>query len=119
MARKVQVILSDDLDDDTPADETVTFSLDGTTYEIDLSEKNAGEMRDVFAKYVDAARKVSSRGTRASGAGRSKVTGGGGGGRMDREQAGAIRDWARKNGHEVSDRGRIPGTVVDAYEAAH
>lgn len=119
MARKVQVILSDDLDDDTPADETVTFSLDGTTYEIDLSEKNAGEMRDVFAKYVDAARKVSSRGTRASGAGRSKATGGGGGGRMDREQAGAIRDWARKNGHEVSDRGRIPGTVVDAYEAAH
>ena len=118
MARKVQVILSDDLDDDVSADETVTFSLDGTTYEIDLSDKNAGEMRDVFSKYVDAARKVSSRGTRASGAGRSKATGGGAG-RMDREQAGAIRDWARKNGHDVSDRGRIPATVVDAYEAAH
>jgi len=123
MARKVQVILSDDLDDSISADETVTFSLDGTTYEIDLSDKNASEMRDVFAKYVDAARKVSSRGTRASGAGRSRATGGaapaGGGGRMDREQAGAIRDWARKNGHEVSDRGRIPGSVVEAYEAAH
>ncbi len=116
MARKVQVILSDDLDDDTAADETVTFSLDGTTYEIDLSDSNAGEMRDVFSKYVNAARKVSSRGPRASGAGRSKATGGG---RMDREQAGAMRDWARKNGHEVSDRGRIPASVVDAFEAAH
>ncbi|MFQ1003462.1 histone-like nucleoid-structuring protein Lsr2 [Modestobacter sp. SSW1-42] len=125
MARKVQVILSDDLDDSIPADETVTFALDGTTYEIDLSDKNASEMREVFGKYVDAARKVSSRGTRASGAGRSRATGGAtggggnGGGRMDREQAGAIRDWARKNGHEVSDRGRIPGSVVEAYEAAH
>ena len=119
MARKVQVILSDDFDDDVPADETVTFALDGTTYEIDLSDKNASEMREVFAKYVGAARKVAGRG-RASGGGRSKATGGGSGaGRMDREQAGAIRDWARKNGHEVSDRGRIPATVVEAYEAAH
>ena len=117
MARKVQVILSDDLDDSIPADETVTFALDGTTYEIDLSDKNATEMRDVLGKYVSAARKVSSRGTRASGAGRSRATGGGG--RMDREQAGAIREWARKNGHEVSDRGRIPAAVVEAFEAAH
>jgi hypothetical protein len=117
MARKVQVILSDDLDDSISADETVTFALDGTTYEIDLSEKNASEMRDIFGKYVSAARKVSSRGTRATGAGRSRATGGGG--RMDREQAGAIRDWARKNGHEVSDRGRIPASVAEAYEAAH
>ena len=117
MARKVQVILSDDLDDSIPADETVTFALDGTTYEIDLSEKNAEQLRDAFGKYVQAARKVSSRGTRASGAGRSRATGGGG--RMDREQAGAIRDWARKNGHEVSDRGRIPASVVEAFEAAH
>jgi len=117
MARKVQVILSDDLDDSITADETVTFALDGTTYEIDLSERNAGELRDVLGKYVAAARKVSSRGTRASGAGRSRATGGGG--RMDREQAGAIREWARKNGHEVSDRGRIPASVVEAFEAAH
>jgi hypothetical protein len=118
MARKVQVILSDDLDDSIPADETVTFALDGTTYEIDLSEKNAEELRNVFGKYVSAARKVSGRSSgRASGAGRSRATGGGG--RMDREQAGAIRDWARKNGHEVSDRGRIPASVVEAFEAAH
>jgi len=117
MARKVQVILSDDLDDSIPADETVTFSLDGTTYEIDLSEKNAQEMRDVFGKYVEAARKVTGRGQRSTGGTRAKATGGGG--RMDREQAGAIRDWARKNGHEVSDRGRIPASVVEAYESAH
>ena len=115
MARKVQVILSDDLDENLPADETVNFALDGTTYEIDLSEKNAKEMRDALSRYVSAARKVG-RGTRASGGGRSRATGGG---RMDREQAGAIREWARRNGHAVSDRGRIPASVVEAYESAH
>ena len=117
MARKVQVILSDDLDENVPADETVSFALDGTNYEIDLSEKNAAELRDTFARYVGAARKVTrGGGGRASGSGRSRPTGGG---RMDREQAGAIREWARKNGHEVSDRGRIPASVVEAFEAAH
>ena len=116
MARKVQVILSDDLDENLPADETVSFSLDGTNYEIDLAEKNAREMRDAFSRYVQAARKVGRGSGRASGGGRSRATGGG---RMDREQAGAIRDWARKNGHAVSDRGRIPASVVEAYEAAH
>ena len=115
MARKVQVILSDDLDENLTADETVSFALDGTNYEIDLSEKNAKELRDAFSRYVSAARKVG-RGNRASGGGRSRATGGG---RMDREQAGAIRDWARKNGRQVSDRGRIPASVVQAYEDAH
>src|ERR1700750_918878 len=115
MARKVQVILSDDLDENLPADETVSFSLDGTNYEIDLAEKNAKELRDAFSRYIAAARKVG-RGTRsAAGGARARGTGG----RMDREQAGAIRDWARKNGHAVSDRGRIPASVVEAYEAAH
>ena len=115
MARKVQVILSDDLDENLPADETVSFSLDGTSYEIDLAEKNAKEMRDVFSRYVSAARKVGRSGRSTGGSGRGR----GSGGRMDREQAGAIRDWARKNGHAVSDRGRIPASVVEAYEAAH
>jgi hypothetical protein len=115
MARKVQVILSDDLDENVSADETVSFALDGTNYEIDLSEKNATELREVFSRYVQAARKVGRAG-RASGAGRSRATGGG---RMDREQAGAIRDWARRNGLQVSDRGRIPANVVEAYESAH
>lgn len=115
MARKVQVILSDDLDENLSADETVSFSLDGTSYEIDLADRNAEEMREVFSRYVSAARKVGRGSGRASGGGRSRATGG----RMDREQAGAIRDWARKNGHAVSDRGRIPASVVDAYESAH
>ncbi len=116
MARKVQVILSDDLDESLPADETVSFSLDGTSYEIVLAEKNAKEMRDALSRYVSAARKVGrGGGGRASGGSRGRSTGG----RMDREQAGAIRDWARKNGHAVSDRGRIPASVVEAYEAAH
>src|SRR4051812_37248878 len=118
MARKVQVILSDDLDENVTADETVSFSLDGTNYEIDLSEKNAEELRNAFSRYVQAARKVGRGSGRASGGGRSRATGGGGG-RMDREQAGAIRDRAPKNGHAVSDRGRIPASVVEAYEAAH
>jgi hypothetical protein len=118
MARKVQVILSDDLDENLPADETVSFSLDGTNYEIDLAEKNARELRDTFARYVSSARKV------GRGSGRSATSSPGGarpraGGRMDREQASAIREWARKNGHNVSDRGRIPSSVVDAYERAH
>src|SRR6476646_7680475 len=114
MARKVQVILSDDLDENLSADETVSFALDGTTYEIDLADKNAQAMRNAFSRPVSAARKVS-RGNRASGGGRARATGG----RMDREQARAIRDWARKNGHAVSDRGRIPASVVEAYESAH
>src|SRR5215210_7513144 len=107
MTRTTQVILSDDLDENLSADETVSFALDGTSYEIDLADKNAKEMRDAFSRYVSAARKVG-RGNRASGGGRSRATGG----RMD-------RDWARKNGHAVSDRGRIPASVVEAYEAAH
>ena len=114
MARKVQVILSDDLDENLTADETVSFALDGTNYEIDLAEKNAKEMREVFSRYVSAARKVG-RAVRASGGGRTRASGG----RMDREQAGAIREWARRNGHQVSDRGRIPASVVAAYEDAH
>ena len=70
MAQKVQVILVDDVDGGEAA-ETVSFALDGTSYEIDLAEKNAKELRDAFARYVSAARKVG-RGNRASGGGRSR-----------------------------------------------
>src|ERR687893_824705 len=68
IGRKGQVILSDDLDENLSADETVSFSLDGTSYEIDLADKNAKELREVFSRYVSAARKVG-RGSRTSGAG--------------------------------------------------
>src|SRR4030095_12594328 len=121
MARKVQVILSDDLDENLSADETVSFALDGTSYEIDLAEKNAKEMRDALSRYVSAARKVG-RGNRASGGGRSRATGG----RMDREQAGAIRDWVRQNGQRRTRprpppgerRGRLRGRPLKARPEA-
>lgn len=111
MARKVQVILTDDVDGDS-ADETVTFALDGTSYEIDLSAKNAKALRDAIALYVGHARRVTKTRRSATSASRSSGT-------TDRAQTQAIRDWARRNGHQVSDRGRIPSAVLDAFNAAH
>jgi hypothetical protein len=90
MAQKVHITLEDDLDGGD-ADETVAFGLDGRSYEIDLNEKNAKALRGGRAK------------------GRTQV------GASARE----IRDWARSNGHNVPDRGRIPSEVREAFEAAH
>src|ERR1044071_1748326 len=105
MAQKVQVLLVDDLDGGE-ASETVSFALDGSSYEIDLSGKNAEELRDAFAKYVGAARKAgraqTSSSSRSSGSSRRS----GGSAAMDRDQAAAIRSWAKKQGLKVSDRGR-------------
>jgi hypothetical protein len=112
MARQTIVQLIDDLDQGK-ADETVSFALDGVSYEIDLSAKNAARMRDVLANYVANARRagrISS--VRASGPGRR-----GRGARGDREQTQAIREWARRNGFKIGDKGRIPSTVLDAYNA--
>jgi hypothetical protein len=109
MAQKVQVILVDDIDGGS-ADETVSFSLDGVSYEIDLSMKNAAAFRDSLAQYVGTARKVGGRsGSRGSARRRS-----GGDNRTAQ-----IREWARSNGHKVNERGRIPATVIEAYEKAH
>jgi hypothetical protein len=114
MAQKVQVLLVDDLDGGEAA-ETVSFALDGSSYEIDLSRKNAEEMRDSLAKYVGAARKAGRTSTtsssRSSGGGRR----GGSSTAMDRDQAAAIRSWAKKQGLKVSDRGRIPATIIEQY----
>ena len=110
MAQKVQVLLVDDLDGGT-ADETVTFGLDGVSYEIDLNAANADRLRDALAPWTGHARKVSGRGVPArSGAPR---------GRAARGDAQAIRDWAKANGHHVSERGRISAEVRAAFEAAH
>jgi hypothetical protein len=108
MAQKVHIVLEDDLDG-SDATETVSFALDGTSYESDLNDKNASTLRDSLAKYVGHARKVSGarRGRRAS----SSASPG--------HSAKEIRDWARSNGHKVPDRGRIPGEVREAFEAAH
>lgn len=109
MAQKVQVILVDDLDGGQ-ADETVQFGLDGASYEVDLSTQNAQKMRDAFAPYLAEARRV---GTRS--AGRKRVA------RSSRSDsdAGAVRAWARSNGYQVSDRGRVPATITEAFRDAH
>ena len=110
MAQKVHIVLEDDLDG-SPADETVSFGLDGKSYEIDLNDKNAGKLRDALAQYVGAARSVGS----ARRAGRKSASSASTSGPSARE----IRDWARSNGHDVPDRGRIPADVRSAYEAAN
>jgi len=111
MAQRVQVLLVDDVDGGE-ASETVSFALDGNNYEIDLSGKNASGMRDSFAKYVGAARKI---GRSSSSSGRSGRRSGGTSTAMDRDQAAAIRSWAKKQGLKVSDRGRIPATIIEQY----
>src|SRR5437016_1220701 len=112
MAQKHIVQLIDDLDGGQAA-ETVSFGIDGATYEIDLSAKNASKLRDALAIYVGSARR-SARGARSqTGAGRRV----GRSARSDREQTQAIREWARKNGHKVGEKGRIPATVLEAYHA--
>ncbi len=113
MAKKVTVTLVDDFDGEGPADETVEFSIDGVTYEIDLSNKNAKKLRDEFKQWMDAGRRVGGRRR-----GRPGAPVRAGRGSIDREQSAAIRDWARRNGHKVSTRGRIPAEVIEAFHAA-
>lgn len=108
MAQKVHIVLEDDLDG-SKATQTVTFGLDGTSYEIDLNDQNAAALRDALATYVGHGRKVS-----APRRGRRSSTSSGNG-----HSAREIRDWARSNGHKIPDRGRIPGDVREAFEAAH
>jgi len=112
MAQKVQVILVDDLDGGE-AEETVSFSLDGVSYEIDLSAGNAAELRDALASWVGHARRVGGRasaGRRAAAAPRP---------RSGSRDLTAVRSWARDNGFSVSDRGRVSSEVLTAYDAAH
>lgn len=114
MAQKVLVQLVDDLDGTSSNDiATVTFGLDGVSYEIDLNEGNATNLRDHLSEFIASARRTGGRVKRGGGA----VAGSSGSGR-NREQTQAIREWAKKNGHEVSDRGRIPAAVISAFEAA-
>ncbi len=115
MAQRVRIELTDDLlNDGTAADETVTFALDGATYEIDLTSANAAKLRDQLGVWVGVARRVS--GGKRAAAPRAAS------GRRSRSAAGSandIRVWARAQGMEVSDRGRVRDEVRAAYEAAH
>ena len=106
MAQKITVALEDDFDGG-PADETVRFGLGGTDYEIDLSKKNASRFRRQISPYIEHARKAG-RGPRRR-PGRTASS---------REHSSDIRAWAKDQGIAVSDRGRIPASVVAQYEAA-
>lgn len=111
MAQKLTLI--DDLDGSAIEGDggTFTFSIDGANYEIDLSAKNTSELRSVFEKYVDAGRRVRRDGNAGSSAPAR--------GKSDPERLKMIREWAAKNGHNVSDRGRISAEVQKAYDDAH
>lgn len=108
MAQEVKIILVDDLDGGT-AEETVRFSLDSNSYEIDLSSSHAEALRDALKPYISAGRKIPARGTKAA-----KPAGG-----SRNQDASAIRAWARDNGYNVSDRGRVQSEIIEAYKAAH
>ncbi|GAA2116413.1 histone-like nucleoid-structuring protein Lsr2 [Actinomadura alba] len=109
MAHRTVVELLDDIDG-KPAEETVTFSLDGVTYEIDLSADNAEKLRKSLTPYVEKARKAAGRpaGRQGKATGRSAHA---------RERSADIRNWAKQHEITVNDRGRISTQVVEAYEA--
>ena len=108
MAQIQEIRLIDDLDG-READETVEFGIDGKSYEIDLSSANAVKLRDALAEFVGSARRAGGRAKRAVSSAPARRAS------VDREQNQAIRDWARKRGMKVSDRGRIPAEVLEAY----
>ena len=112
MARTVQVQLLDDIDG-SQADETLSFALDGMNYEIDLNAKHAEKLRATLAKFVSKSRRLGRGHVVATRRGRT----GGTPARSDRAQNQATRDWAKSKGIEVSDRGRIPASVIERYEA--
>ena len=114
MAQKTQVILVDDVDG-SEATQTITFALDGVSYEIDLNDEHAAALRESFEEWTSKARRTAGR--RSSGrrsSGRRRAAGTPASGETQR-----IREWAREKGLEVSDRRRISAEVREAYEAAH
>jgi hypothetical protein len=117
MAQKVLVQYVDDLDGAPGEDvSTVSFALDGVSYEIDLREENAARLRDSLAEFVESARRVGGRVKRGATPTSAPVRS------VDarsKEQTKAIREWAKKNGYELADRGRIPANVISAFEEAH
>lgn len=120
MAQIREIRLVDDLDGQE-AEETVEFGIDGKNYEIDLSGANASKLRDVFAEFVGAARRMGGRARRAPAAVGAAPAAAAAPrrGAVDREQNQAIREWARKHDFRVSDRGRIPSEVLAAYHQAN
>ncbi|WP_043660627.1 histone-like nucleoid-structuring protein Lsr2 [Nocardia thailandica] len=114
MARKVVVTLIDDYDGTSTAEETVTFAIDGITYEIDLSTTNATKLRQELDQWIPHARRTG-RTTKAKPSTRKETTPDS---KSSRRDLTAIRAWAAANGHKVSTRGRIAAETVAAYEKA-
>jgi hypothetical protein len=112
MAKQIITLLTDDLDGGD-ADRTIEFGLDGVNYTIDLSEKNAGKLRKALDPYLSVASKVGRGGASGRIASRSSAASS----RSNRDQNQAIREWATKNGYEVSERGRIPASIAEAFHA--
>ena len=112
MAQKTVVVMTDDLSGGD-ATQTIHFSLDNTDYVIDLNDKNAAALRSDFEKYIDAGRKHRTDGAAARpkrGVVRGPASG---------VDTAAVREWARANGHEVSERGRVSKKIIDAFAAAN
>src|ERR1700760_3236306 len=110
MTKRIVVANSDDIDG-SPAVETVHFGLDGIAYEIDLSAGNAAALRTVLELYRAAGRRVGGVRERPAQRPHSGTT------RTDPAQLAAIRDWARRHGLQVSERGRVPRSVIEQYNA--
>jgi hypothetical protein len=114
MARRIVHQLVDDIDGTVLGvgeGETVHFSLNGISYEIDLTTENAAELRAAFEPYVAAARRSSTASAARAGAPRKRAP--------RSPETAEIREWANANGYKVSERGRVPGPVIEAYRAAN
>ena len=109
MAQKIQTLFIDDLDG-TAAEGTVRFGLDGTEYEIDLNAEHAQALRDGLARYVSAARRISGGARRPARGGRRAPASG-----LNTTE---VREWAKAQGIEVKDRGRVPAELVVKFKAA-
>jgi nucleoid-associated protein Lsr2 len=108
MAQQIQTLFLDDIDGGA-AEGTVRFALEGTDYEIDLSGKHSDELHDALRKYVEHARKVGGTARRSSASG---------GRRASTVDTAAVRAWARENGYDIKDRGRVSAELVAKYQAA-
>jgi hypothetical protein len=109
VAQKIQTLFIDDLDG-SPAEGTIRFGLDGTEYEIDLNEEHAKALRDALARYVGAARRASGAARRPARSGRRASANG--------VNTTEVREWAKAQGIEVEDRGRVPAELVVKFKAA-
>jgi hypothetical protein len=111
MAKQTTVTLVDDLDG-SEAEEQIEFAMDGKGYEIDLSAANSARLRTALEPFISAARRTGGR--RRSGAAAAPARPS-----TDREQNQAIREWAQAQGMKISERGRIPSNVLEAYHQSH